>query len=422
MAGVVSAAGAVQDNAPPCRLCGAPLSRTFANLGMSPLANAFVRPDRADRMEASYPLHAFVCDACRLVQLAQYQTAESIFTDYAYFSSYSESWLRHASQYAAQMVERSALGPASLVVEVASNDGYLLQFFRELGIPVLGIEPAANVARAAAAKGIATEVAFFGTATARRLHSTGRRPDLMVANNVLAHVPDLHDFVEGFRILLAPGGVATFEFPHLLRLIEHNQFDTIYHEHFSYFSLSTAAALFAQHGLLVFDVEELSTHGGSLRVYVRHGANERLQVRPSVEALRRKERLFGLDSAATYTGFADRVVATKCALLDFLITARRSGRMVAGYGAPAKANTLLNYCGVGPELIPFTVDRSPHKQGLLLPGTRIPIRSPEAIEAARPEYLLILPWNLRAEIASQLACIRDWGGRFVVPIPGVEVF
>jgi C-methyltransferase C-terminal domain/Putative zinc binding domain/Methyltransferase domain len=406
----------------PCRVCGMPLSRTFANLGTSPLANAFIHPDRADRMEPFHPLHAFVCDTCFLVQLRQYETPEAIFGDYAYFSSYSESWLRHAADFAVKMVGRFGFGPASLVVEVASNDGYLLQYFRERGIPVLGVEPAANVARIAAKKGIPSEIAFFGAATARRLRDAGCAPDLMVANNVLAHVPELHDFVEGFQILLASDGIATFEFPHLLRLIEHNQFDTIYHEHFSYFSLSVVEKLFAQHGLTLFDVEELPTHGGSLRIFLRHTANATIAVGPAVAALRRQEQSFGLGQPETYAAFAERIVAIKCALLDFLITARRRGESVVAYGAPAKGNTLLNYCGVGPELVAFTVDRSPHKQGLLLPGTRIPIRAPEAIEAAAPDYVLILPWNLRTEITEQCGFIRRWGGRFVVPIPALEVF
>ena len=404
-----------------CRICAAPLSRTFANLGMSPLANSFVAPDRAERMEPFYPLHAFVCERCRLVQLAEFETPEAIFGDYLYFSSFSPSWVRHAEAYAAAMAERFGLGAGSLVVEVASNDGYLLQHFQRRGVAVLGIEPAANVAEAAREKGIPSEVAFFGAATARRLRDAGHAPDLMAANNVRAHVPDLHDFVEGFRVLLAPGGVATFEFPHLMRLMEHNQFDTIYHEHFSYLAFAVVEALFAEHGLVLFDVEEVPTHGGSLRIFARHADNAALQVGPRVGAMREAERDFGLEDLATYAAFAARVVETKCALLGFLIGARREGKSVAAYGAPAKGNTLLNYCGAGPELVAFTVDRSPHKQGLLLPGTRIPIRAPDAIEAARPDYVLILPWNLRDEIAAQMASVRGWGGRFVVPVPTVEV-
>ena len=419
---VLVSAGSGTDSGRPCRICSAPLSRTFIDLGELPLANSFIHPDRIDQMEPFYPLHAFVCDDCQLVQLAEYEPPPSIFGDYAYFSSYSESWLRHAADYAAMMVERLGLGTTALVVEVASNDGYLLQYFRQRGISVLGVDPAENVAKVAVKKGIPSEVAFFGRATAWRLRETGHAPDLMVANNVLPHVPDLHDFVEGFRVLLAPGGIATFEFPHLMRLIEHNQFDTIYHEHFSYFSLAVVTTLFVQHGLTVFDVQELPTHGGSLRIYVRHAENTRIEVTPAVEVLCQLEQSFGLYRPETYAAFAERVVATKSALLDFLVAAKRSGKSVAAYGAPAKGNTLLNYCGIGSELVPFTVDRSPHKQGLLLPGTRIPICAPESIEATRPDYVLILPWNLRAEITSQLASIRRWGGRFVVPIPTLELF
>lgn len=405
-----------------CRICATPLRRTFADLGMSPLANSFVSPERAERMEPFYPLHAFVCEECRLVQLAEFEAPEAIFGDYLYFSSFSASWLRHAEHYAAMMTERFGLGRDSLVVEVASNDGYLLQYFQGRGIPVLGVEPAANVAEVAREKGIPSEVAFFGAETAWRLRERGVAPDLTAANNVLAHVPDLHDFVEGFRILLAPGGVATFEFPHLLRLMEQNQFDTIYHEHFSYLAFGVVEKLFAGHGLVLFDVEELPTHGGSLRIYARHEANEALEVGPRVAVMREAERGFGLDQLETYDAFAAQVIETKCALLDFLVTARREGKRVAAYGAPAKGNTLLNYCGVGPELVAFTVDRSPHKQGLLLPGTRIPIEAPEAIERAKPDYVLILPWNLRDEIASQMEAVRSWGGRFVVPVPTVDVF
>jgi hypothetical protein len=307
-------------------------------------------------------------------------------------------------------------------VEVASNDGYLLQYFQARGVPVLGIEPAANVARVARERGIRTEIAFFGQETAKRLRDSGAAPDLMVANNVLAHVPDLHDFVEAFRILLAPHGVISFEFPHLGCLIEQNQFDTIYHEHFSYLSLAVVERLLAEHGLTVFDVERLSTHGGSLRVYARHSGHDALEVSAAVPALRQVEQDLGLDCPETYTAFAERVVGIKCDLLDFLVSARREGKRVAGYGAPAKGNTLLNYCGIGPEFLAFTADRSPHKQGLLLPGSRIPVRAPEAIEQEKPDYVLILPWNLREEITAQLAGIRAWGGKFVVPIPSLQIF
>ncbi len=405
-----------------CRCCGAAVTESFADLGMSPLSNAFVAPDRAAAMEPHYPLHAMVCSDCRLVQLAEFETTQAIFGDYLYFSSFSSSWLAHAEAYAQAMIDRLGLDATTPVLEVASNDGYLLQYFARAGIPVLGVDPAANVAQAAIAKGIPTEVAFFGAATARRLSASGPQPVLIAANNVLAHVPDLHDFVEGFRILLAPGGLLTIEVPHLLRLIEQAQFDTIYHEHFSYFSLATAEMALAQHGLAVFDVEELPTHGGSLRLFVRHVEDRGKPVTQAVETLRDAERAAGLHGPDPYAAFAGRVADVKCALLDFLIGARRAGRTVAGYGAPAKGNTLLNYAGVGPELLPFTVDASPHKQGLLLPGTRIPIRAPEAIMHARPDYVLILPWNLREEIARQMHAIRGWGGRFVVPIPRLETF
>jgi SAM-dependent methyltransferase len=350
------------------------------------------------------------------------ETQEAIFSDYLYFSSFSPSWLRHAERFADRIVERLGLDSTTEVVEVASNDGYLLQFFARRGIPVLGVDPAVNVVRVAEERGIPTEVAFFGAATARRLRAAGHDPALMVANNVLAHVPDLHDFLEGFRILLRAGGVASMEFPHLLQLVEQNQFDTIYHEHFSYLSLATAEMLLAQHGLVLFDAEEIPTHGGSLRIYARHAEDGSKPVTRAVERMRRQERDAGLGSAAVYREFAKGVVEAKCALLDFLVGARRAGQRVVGYGAPAKGNTLLNYCGIGPELLPFTVDASPHKQGLLLPGTRIPIRAPEALVEARPDFVLILPWNLREEIAEQLQEIRSWGGRFVVPIPTTEIF
>ncbi len=404
-----------------CRFCAAPVTQSFADLGMSPLSNAFVPPERAGAMEPFYPLHAWVCDDCHLVQLEAFETPEQIFGDYLYFSSYAESWLRHAEAYAAEMVARFGLGAASQVVEVASNDGYLLQYFQAQGVQVLGVEPAANVAAVAREKGIPTEVAFFGVATAQRLKAAGVAPQLMAANNVLAHVPDLNDFVGGFAVLLAPGGVLTVEFPHLLRLMQQNQFDTIYHEHFSYFSLLTVQRIFAAHGLRVFDVQQLPTHGGSLRVFVIQAGAAHAET-PAVAALLAEEHAAGLAGRAAYAAFAEQVVDTKAALMAFCVEARRAGKTIVGYGAPAKGNTLLNYCGIGPEFIGFTVDRSPHKQGLLLPGTRIPIRAPEALLAERPDYVLILPWNLRDEITAQMAAVRDWGGRFVVPIPTVQVF
>ncbi len=404
----------------PCRHCGAPLSETFADLGMSPLSNAFVPPGRVRSMEPTYPLHAWVCSQCRLVQLEEFESPARIFSDYLYFSSYSESWLRHAEAYANAMVRRFGLGAGASVVEVASNDGYLLQYFQRHGCRVLGVEPAANVARVAVAKGIPSEVAFFGAETARRLRAAGHAADHMAANNVLAHVPDLDDFVGGFAVLLEPEGVATFEFPHLLRQMQENQFDTIYHEHFSYLSLHVVRRVLTARALRVFDVEHSPTHGGSLRVFACHAAAAHRQ-EAAVDAALAEELAAGLEGAEAYRAFADQVVAVKAGLLRFLLDARAAGKRVAGYGAPAKGNTLLNYCGVGPELIGFTVDRSPHKQGTLLPGSRIPVRAPDALLAARPDYVLILPWNLKDEIMGQMAAVRGWGGRFVVPIPRLAV-
>ncbi len=392
------------------------------DLGAQPLSNAMIRADAADRMEPTYPLHAFVCSACRLMQLVDYETPEAIFSDdYTYFSSYSQSWLDHARRYAAAMTARVGLDRATKVVEVASNDGYLLRWFAEAGIPVLGVEPAANVATVARERGIPTEVAFFGRDTAARLASQGHSADLMAANNVLAHVPDINDFLAGFAVLLKPHGVATFEFPHVLNLLEQVQFDTIYHEHFSYLSLGVVAGLLRRHGLEAFDVEELPTHGGSLRVFARH-AGAGAPPGKAVADMLAREAAAGLDGSEVWREFGRRVVGVKANLLDFLLRAWREGKSVVGYGAPAKGNTLLNYCGVGPEFLAYTVDRSPHKQGRLLPGSRIPVHAPERIFETRPDFVLILPWNLRDEIAGQMAGIRAWGGRFVVPLPQLQVF
>ena len=404
-----------------CRFCANPLTQTFADLGMSPLSNAFVTPAHAHEMERFYPLHAYVCDSCRLVQLEEFESPEAIFSDYSYFSSYSDTWLRHAADYTAMMVERFGLTSESMIVEIASNDGYLLQYFQRRGIPVLGVEPAANVAKVAIEKGIPSDVAFFGHATAARLAAAGVAPDVIVANNVMAHVPDLNDFVRGFKRLLKPDGVITVEFPHLLRLMEQNQFDTIYHEHFSYFSLLVVDRILTHHGLRLFDVAELPTHGGSLRVFACHQQSALHRRTEAVTDLLAQEIDAGLDGAEAYSKFGEQVIRTKCDVLTFCIDARRSGKRVVGYGAPAKGNTLLNYCGIGPEFISFTVDRSPHKQGQLLPGVRIPIHAPEAILHAKPDYVLILPWNLKTEIIEQMAAIREWGGRFVVPIPEIQV-
>lgn len=413
-------AGAPGRGAQSCRSCGAPLSREVVDLGMSPLCESFVPPERRDAMEPFYPLRAMVCEACFLVQLGEFVAPEAIFDEYAYFSSYATSWVAHARRYVEAMIARLDLGRDSFVVELASNDGYLLQHFLPHAIPVLGVEPAANVAEAARAKGVPTRVAFFGEALARELRAAGPAADLIVANNVLAQVPDLNDFVAGIRVLLAPEGVATLEFPHLERLVAEAQFDTIYHEHFSYFSLIAVETLAARHGLRVIDAEEWPTHGGSLRVFLAHADSAR-PTGPRVPALLARERAAGLDRVETYAGFQDRVQALKRRLLSFLIVARDEGRTVVGYGAPGKGNTLLNYCGIGPDLLAFTVDRNPYKHGRFTPGRRIPILPVEAIDAARPDYVLILPWNLTAEIVRQMAHIGAWGGRFVTPIPYVTV-
>jgi 2-polyprenyl-3-methyl-5-hydroxy-6-metoxy-1,4-benzoquinol methylase len=404
-----------------CRACGAPLHRSVADLGLSPLANAYVPADRADRGERFHPLHAFVCETCWLVQLEAFETPEAIFSDYAYFSGFSAGWLAHAEAYVAAMQARFGLGPDSKVVEVASNDGYLLRAVVARGIPALGVEPAANVAAVARAQGIPTAVAFFGAETARRLEAEGHAADLMAANNVLAHVPDIHDFVDGFRILLKPEGVATFEFPHLLRMIAERQFDTIYHEHFSYLALGVVSGILEAHGLRVFDVEEWPTHGGSLRVFACHTAAAHPQG-PAVARVLAAERAGGLFDASGYAAFAEDVVRIKCTTLAFLAELRLTGKTVCAYGAAAKGNTFLNYCGIGPELVRAVADRSPHKQGTLLPGSRIPVVAPEALLARRPDYVLILPWNLKDEIAGEMAAIRDWGGRFVTAIPRLAVF
>jgi hypothetical protein len=409
--------------ASPCRFCGRPLTRVFVDLGMSPLCESFLSPDQLDRMEPFYPLLVRVCDACFLVQLAEYVRPAEIFTDYAYFSSYSTSWLDHARRYVDAITERLSLGSESRVVEIASNDGYLLQYFVAKGIRALGVEPAANVARAAEEKGVPTWVGFFGAESAARLARERGLADLMIGNNVLAQVPDVNNFVEGYRVMLGPEGVATLEFPHLLRLMERNQFDTIYHEHFSYFSFFTAEAIFARHGLTVFDVEELPTHGGSLRIYAAHRGSRRASApAPRVEAMRRMERGAGLDRIEAYAAFPEQVRRIKRDLLKFLVAARERGESVAGYGAPGKGNTLLNYCGIRTDLLEYTVDRNPHKHGKFLPGTHIPIHPPERIRETRPRYVFILPWNLKDEIMEQLAYIREWGGRFLVPIPEVREY
>jgi SAM-dependent methyltransferase len=392
----------------------------FADLGMSPLANAYTRPEDAHRMEPFYPLRALVCESCFLVQLEQFEPPETIFADYPYFSSYSSTWLDHSRRFADEITARLELDEGSRVIEVASNDGYLLQYFDQRRIPVLGIEAAANVAAVAIQRGIPTLVRFFGTATARELREASQA-DLLVANNVLGHVPELNDFVEGMRLVLKPAGVVTAEFPHLQRLVEENQFDTIYHEHFSYFSFVAAQRVFDAHGLTVFDVEEIPTHGGSLRLFARHAEDDSKPVSQAVAALAAREREAGYESLDLYRRFSKTVPAKKQAILDFLLPLRREGLSIAGYGAPAKGNTLLNYCGIGTDVIDYTVDVSPYKQGCLLPGSRIPIRSPDALREAEPDVVLILPWNLRNEIVDQHAYVRGWGGRFAVLSPSIEM-
>lgn len=404
-----------------CRFCGEGLTHTFVDLGNSPLCESFLSAEQLNHMEPFYPLHVWVCHACFLVQLEQYVMPDHIFSDYAYFSSYSDSWVEHARRYAVAMQERLGLGAGSLVMEIASNDGYLLQHFVRMKVPCLGIEPAANVARVAIEKGIPTAVKFFGRATAREIAQEHGQPQLLLGNNVLAHVPDINDFVGGMKILLAPGGIITMEFPHLVRLMEENQFDTIYHEHFSYLSFGAVERIFAHHGLRLFDVEQLPTHGGSLRIYACHADDASKVMSAAAERLKREESKYGLWDVRTYARFEEQVRATKRKLLRFLIDAREAGKKVVGYGAPGKGNTLLNYCGIRTDLLDFTVDRSPHKHGKFTPGAHIPILPTEALRDARPDYVLILPWNLRQEIVSQHAYIRDWGGRFVVPIPEVEV-
>ena len=398
------------------------MTRTFADLGVSPVANAFLSADQLDRMEPFYPLHAYVCENCLLVQLEEFESPDRIFNDqYAYFSSYSDSWLAHARQYTDLMIGKLGLNKNSFVVEIASNDGYLLQYFLQKGIPVLGIEPSSNVAVVAQSKGIESWVTFFTEKLAKELVSKKGKADLVLGNNVLAHVPALNDFVKGLKIVLADDGVITMEFPHLLSLMRENQFDTIYHEHFSYFSFLAVTRIFAAHGLRILDVDRLSTHGGSLRIYAAHDKSKRWQEQASVPALLAEERRAGLDQAASYSAFSEQVNKTKRELLDFLIGAKRAGKTIVGYGAPAKGNTLLNFCGIRTDFIDYTVDKSPHKQNMFLPGVHIPIFAPEKIMETKPDYVLILPWNLRDEVVTQMSGISAWGGKFVTPIPQVRV-
>lgn len=419
----MSANPAVQlAHASACRFCGHSLSHSFVDLGMSPPCQTHIAPHQLDAMEPFYPLHALVCEKCLLVQLGEYVAPDNIFSEYAYFSSYSDSWVEHARRYTEAMRQRFGIGANSLVMEIASNDGYLLQHFVKAGVPVLGIEPAANVAKEAVKKGIRSTVKFFGTKTAREVAAEFGKADLLLGNNVLAHVPDLNDFVAGMKIALKEGGVITMEFPHLMRLVAENQFDTVYHEHFSYFSFTTVEKVFAAHGITLFDVEELPTHGGSLRIYGRHADDASKPVGERVSDLKRREAAAGMLDLAYYDAFGENVRETKRKVLEFLIGAKRAGKSIVGYGAPGKGNTLLNYCGIRTDFLDYTVDRNPYKQGKYTPGMHIPILSPDRIRETKPDYIFILPWNLKDEISKQLAYVREWGGQFVVPIPEVTVF
>ncbi|HEX2983770.1 MAG TPA: class I SAM-dependent methyltransferase [Ignavibacteriales bacterium] len=405
-----------------CRFCGEELKVNFVDLGMSPICNDLIKPEQLNHMEPFYPLHAFVCEKCFLVQIEEYVSPKEIFNDYTYFSSYSDSWLKHAKAYADKMTNLLGLNENSKVVELASNDGYLLQYFVEKKIPVMGIEPAANVAEFAMKKGINTLVKFFGAETAKEAAERFGKADLLLGNNVLAHVPNINDFVSGMKILLKPQGTITMEFPHLMRLMEQNQFDTIYHEHFSYLSLIAVEKVFAYHGLELFDVEERPTHGGSLRIYAKHMEDNTRTVSENIVNLRNRELNAGFNKTEIYSEFEEKVKDTKRKILDFLIKAKAENKTIAGYGAPGKGNTLLNYCGIRTDFVDYTVDRSPHKQGHYLPGTLIPIYDPAKIKETKPDYIFILPWNLKDEIMNQLSYVREWGAKFVVPIPEVKVF
>ena len=404
-----------------CRFCNSLVHETFIDLGVSPLSNSFLTQEELHKEEVFYPLHAQICQQCFLVQLPEFESPEHIFSDYAYFSSYSESWLQHAAAYTDLMINRFSVDSKWNVVEIASNDGGFLQYFKAKNIPVLGIEPAGNIAKVANNKGIPTLPLFFGQETALQLQREGKQADLLIGNNVLAHVPNLNDFVAGLKILLAPQGVLTMEFPHLLRLIQDNQFDTIYHEHFSYFSLLTARQVFEKHQLCVFDVENIPTHGGSLRVFVKHQEDNTKKITDRVAVLLAEEKKFGLDHVKTYQTFSTAIQQLKYELIEFVMNCKKKNKKIAGYGAPAKGNTLLNYCGIHADLLPFTVDKNPYKQNRYLPGTRIPILHPDKIKEEKPDYLLLLPWNLKDEIMKQMVYVKEWGGKFVIPIPRLQV-
>ena len=404
-----------------CRFCNRILQISFVDLGFSPLSNAMIKKENLNKNEKKFPLHVFVCKQCLLVQLQEFEKPKEIFSDYVYFSSYSKTWLEHSEKYVDMMISRMKLTEKNQVIEIASNDGYLLQFFKEKNIPVLGIEPAINVAKVAQEKNIPTITKFFGTKTAKTLLKEGKLADLLLGNNVLAHVPDLNDFVKGMKIILNKKGVITMEFPHLLQLISNNQFDTIYHEHFSYFSFLTVQKVFEYHGLVIYDVEELLTHGGSLRIFAKHNDDGSKSISNNIEIMKRKEKEFGLDKISTYTNFQRNINRVKINIQDFFIKCSKDGKKVVGYGAPAKGNTLLNYCKINKHQMDFTVDLSKYKQGLFLPGTHIPVYSPEMIKETKPDYVFILPWNLKEEIMSQLEFIRKWNAKFVIPIPEVEI-
>ena len=405
-----------------CRFCNTLLSQTFVDLGMSPLCEDFVKAGKINEMERFYPLHVYVCPECFLVQLEEFVSPEIIYRDYSYFSSFSDSWLDHSKRYTEFIMSRFDIGKGSLVAELASNDGYLLQFFRARQVPVLGIEPAHTVASAAREKGIRTESMFFGSEVVRRLIEQYGKPDLLIGNNVLAHVPNINDFVSAMKTFLKSDGVITMEFPHLLKLIEGNQFDTIYHEHFSYLSFTTVNRIFAHHDLILFDVEELPTHGGSLRIYAKHREDATKRISRAVPALLAREHEAGISDMEFYSNFSEKVMNTKWNILEFLITAKRKGKTIAGYGAPGKAATLLNYCGIRTDYIDYTVDRNPRKHGCYMAGVHIPIFPPDKIRQTKPDYVFIMPWNLKMEIMESLSYIKEWGGQFVVPIPEVTIY
>ena len=404
-----------------CRFCNKPLTNIFVDLGITPLSNSFLKKEMLGDLEKKYPLCTYVCSNCFLVQLPEFEKPENIFEEYAYFSSYSSTWLQHAHDYVNMMIKKFGFDKKKLVVEIASNDGYLLQYFKEKDIPILGIEPAVNVAKVAKEKGIPTITKFFSVNTANELEEEGKKADLIIGNNVLAHVPNLNDFVKGLKILLKPSGIITLEFPHLQQLIQKNQFDTIYHEHFSYFSLITVEKIFSFHELTIFDVEEISTHGGSLRIYVKHSEYDDILINEKVSILLEKEKQYGLENINTYTNFIKNVDVIKKKINEFFIDAKNSGKKIVCYGAAAKGNTLLNYCNIGNNFIDYVVDQNPYKQGLFLPGTHIPIKSPDEIQKTKPDYVVIIPWNLKDEIMEQMKYIRDWGGKFVIPIPEVSI-